>query len=233
MQRQLAAAQQRASSAREKLEQFAQQQRLQERLQEAQRAATKAAQQAADEAQKRARQVDAEYDVSGKAAGAAKTAAEGARRVNDAAEELESRWQVRRRMRNAFTDFKRATPQVMSQVRDFFNTPLGAVTFLFLFMLSVFTGAFWVIVRWVFSLLWLFILLGPLIINYLNAQAVREQQQRYREYVEEQRRRQADPFYGTPFEGVFGGERRGGGSTAPRKYASEDVIDISIDRTDD
>lgn len=57
-------------------------------------------------------QVDAEYDVSGKAAEAAKTAAEGARRVNDAAEELESRWQIRRRMRNAFADLKRTTPQV-------------------------------------------------------------------------------------------------------------------------
>lgn len=215
------------------MEEFARQQRLQDRLQEAQRAAKQAAQQAADAAQKRAQQVDAEYDVSGKAAEAAKTAAEGARRVNDAAEELESRWQIRRRMRNAFADLKRTTPQLMSQVRDFFNTPLGAMTFLFLFMLSVFTGAFWVIVRWFFSLLWLFILLGPLIINYLNAQAVREQQQRYREYVEEQRRRQADPFYGTPFEGVFGGGRRSGGSPGPRKYASEDVIDVSIDRIDD
>ncbi len=131
--------------------------------------------------------------------------------------------------------------------------------------------------------------------NYLNAQAVREQQQRYREYVEEQRRRQADPFYGgcgagavlhpadstndswtgmagsfthcpvmpwackagqchtrtllpahpafpvvhhslpagTPFEGVFGGGRRSSGSPGPRKYASEDVIDVSFDRIDD
>lgn len=57
-------------------------------------------------------QVDAEYNVSGKAAEAAKTAAEGARRVNDAAEELESRWQVRRRVRNALADFKRTAPQV-------------------------------------------------------------------------------------------------------------------------
>jgi len=56
--------------------------------------------------------VDAEYEVSSKAADAARTAAEGARRVNDAAEELESRWQVRRRIRNFFSDLKRTAPQV-------------------------------------------------------------------------------------------------------------------------
>lgn len=46
-----------ADSMKQKMEEFARQQRLQDRLQEAQRAAAQAAQQAADEAQKRARQV--------------------------------------------------------------------------------------------------------------------------------------------------------------------------------
>ena len=32
--------------------------------------------------------------------------------------------------------------------------------------------------------------------NYMNVKAVREQQERYREYVKEQQRRQADPLYG-------------------------------------
>lgn len=45
------------SGARQKMEEFARQQRLQDRLQEAQRAAKQAAQQAADAAQKRAQQV--------------------------------------------------------------------------------------------------------------------------------------------------------------------------------
>lgn len=46
-----------ASNVRQKMEEFARQQRLQDKLQEAQRAATRAAQQAADAAQKRAQQV--------------------------------------------------------------------------------------------------------------------------------------------------------------------------------
>lgn len=226
-----------ASDARGKFDAWAKQQKLDERLNSAAQAASRAAQQAAQEAQKTAQKVDAEYDVSGKAADAARTAAQNARKVNDAAEELESRFHVRRRIRNAWTDVKRRTPAVMSQMRKYFDTPLGAVTFLFLFMVSVYTGAFWVIVRWFFSLIWIFILLGPIIINYLNAKAIREQQERYREYAQEQERKANNPFYGTPLEAMFGGGRRGGGgrgSSGPqRKYASEDVIDVSIDHIDD
>ena len=72
--------------------------------------------------------------------------------------------------------------------------------------------------------------------NYFNAKAIREQQERYREYAQEQQRKAADPFYGTPLEGVFSGGRKGGskgGSGGQRKYASEDVIDVSIDHIDD
>lgn len=171
--------------------------------------------------------MDAEYDVSGKAADAARTASKSARRAAEAAEDFESRFHIRRRLRVAWADVKRSAPRTLAGVRDFFNTPLGAMTFLFLFMVSgesaegaiaqprlgcvrcrcraawgeaagccaavtaalsgrppplprpprppasplsrpprppaVTTGAFWVIVRWLFSLMWLFILLGPLI----------------------------------------------------------------------
>lgn len=38
----------------------------------------------------------------------------------------------------------------------------------------------------------------------------------------------------TPFEGMFGGGPRGGGASGKkRSYASDEVIDVSIDHTDD
>ncbi|PSC72212.1 Replicase poly 1ab [Micractinium conductrix] len=227
-------AQQAAEEARQRFEGFARQQRLDERLRSGLNAAGRTAGKVTEEAKQAARRVDAEYDVSGKAADAARTASKSARRAAEAAEDFESRFHIRRRLRVAWADVKRSAPRTLAGVRDFFNTPLGAMTFLFLFMVSVTTGAFWVIVRWLFSLMWLFILLGPLIINYMNVKAVREQQERYREYVKEQQRRQADPLYGTPFEGMFGGGPRGGGASGKkRSYASDEVIDVSIDHTDD
>lgn len=144
------------------------------------------------------RQVDAEYDVSGKAADAARAAEEAARRLGEAAEDADARYQVRGRAQNLWRDIKRgapavrrrawlacawpacagwsalaggvqargagcwlqcmaarpgacidhlpppscpALPQAGRAIRDFFETPLGAVTFLFLFLISVRRGA--------------------------------------------------------------------------------------------
>lgn len=75
--------------------------------------------------------------------------------------------------------------------------------------------------------------------NYLNAKAAAEQKARYREYQQEQQRRQADPFYNTPFEGIFGGS---GGDSAkrssrfggkhPAAMSSVDIIDVEATTLD-
>jgi hypothetical protein len=230
-----------ASDARQKLEEFARQQRLKERLDGAAKVASQAAKQAADEAGKTAKKVDAEFDVSGKASEAARAAAEAARKVNEAAEDADSKFQFRRKGRILWSDLKRSAPVWGRRIRDFFETPLGAVTFLFLFLISVFTGAFWVILRVLFGLMWLGILCGPLIINYMQVKAAQEQQEQYRQYMAEQRRRQQNPFYGTPFEDLFDRGpkdptqrpgRFGGGRSTP-VTSTDDVIDVSFERLED
>jgi hypothetical protein len=75
--------------------------------------------------------------------------------------------------------------------------------------------------------------------NYLNAKAAAAQKARYREYQQEQQRRQADPFYNTPFEGIFGGS---GGDSAkrssrfggkhPAAMSSVDIIDVEATTLD-
>ena len=74
-------------------------------------------------------QVDAEYEVSAKAAGAARTASE-------AAADFDTRYRIKSRTRNFYKDFKRRLPLRMRAMNDFLNTPMGAVTFLFLFLVS-------------------------------------------------------------------------------------------------
>lgn len=225
-----------ASNAKAKFDDWARKQRLNDRVSSSMDAAARAAQLAAAEAQRTARKVDAEYEVK-------KKAAEAARTVNEAAEELDSKFQFRSRTRNAFTDAKRMAPRVMRQIGDFFSTPMGAVTFMFLFLVSVFTGAFWVILRFLLSFMWLGILLGPMLINYLNARAMAEQKEQYREYMREQQARQQNPLYGTPFEDMFSGfggkGSKGGNPSASRRSRgrtamdSQDVIDVSFEHIDD
>ena len=57
-------------------------------------------------------QVDAEFDVSGKANEAARAAAEAARKVNEAAEDADSKFQFRRKGRVLWSDLKRSAPLV-------------------------------------------------------------------------------------------------------------------------
>lgn len=54
-----------------------------------------------------------------------------------------------------------------------------------------------------------------------------EQQERYKEYVEEQRRREANPFRGTILEEVFARGPRSGRRKA--QFDSQDVIDVSAE----
>lgn len=57
-------------------------------------------------------QVDAEFDVSGKASEAARAAAEAAKKVNEAAEDADSKFQFRRKSRILWSDVKRSAPLV-------------------------------------------------------------------------------------------------------------------------
>lgn len=57
-------------------------------------------------------QVDADFDVSGKANEAARAAAEAARKVNEAAEDADSKFQFRRKGRILWSDLKRSAPLV-------------------------------------------------------------------------------------------------------------------------
>ncbi|KAL4857299.1 hypothetical protein ACK3TF_002585 [Chlorella vulgaris] len=222
-----------ASDARARLEEWARQQRLNERLRSGMDAARSAASMAGEQASRTARKVDQEYDVSGRAADVAQKAAEAAQTAAGAAQgvnnELESRFQFRRKTRNFFTDFKRRLPYMWRQVSEFSSTPMGAITFFFAFLVSVFTGAFWVILRLLFSVMWIGILCSPWLINYVNARMMKEQKARYREYAQEQQRRQQNPFAGTIFEELLGrGPKASGGKRV--SLDSQDVIDVTYDR---
>lgn len=129
-----------AEELKAKAEEFARQQRLQERmssgLKAAQKAAAEAAAAASSKAASAAKQADAEYDLSSKAESAARAAAEAAAKINDAAADADSKWGVRRRLRVWFADARRALPTLGRNINEFLNTPLGAMTFFFLFLVS-------------------------------------------------------------------------------------------------
>jgi hypothetical protein len=64
----------------------------------------------------------------------------------------------------------------------------------------------------------------------MNARMMAEQQERYREYVAEQQRRQQNPFHGTIFETMFERGGRGGRAGKRVNLDSQDIIDISYDK---
>jgi hypothetical protein len=182
-----------------------------------------------DGVKRTASQVNTKFDVTGKAQ-------QAANQVSEQAKVVDTRFGVKRRLRNIQDDVQRKWPIWRKKYTEFSRTlPGQAMILAFVFFLFS-SGIIWKLLNLLFIAWWLapflFLLVGRFSPKASDAAARRRAQQ------EEQRRRQSD-FLRTAF---FGQQRQrgpGGGPGGPsdaggrRKYDDGPVIDVEATTIDE
>ncbi|KAG2486554.1 hypothetical protein HYH03_014855 [Edaphochlamys debaryana] len=175
--------------AKDKAARWAKQQKIEEK-------ATDFAREVQDQARRTFVKLDSEYDISSKMN-------KGARKVEEAARDIDQEYGVRRRLRSVRDYLARNWPSWKRQVTEFAATPAGKVSVFVLACLAFSTPAFWSLLNLLLLLWWLSIPLSLMALNYARS----KQEEAARLAQEEEMRRAATNPFADLFRSAASGAR--------------------------